>query len=275
MSLPDTTLPALFAATPEPPVDHAALVLARDAYPTVSVAHELRVFDTFAAPLARALGERPPLPHQATALRDHVYDHLGFAGDGEHYYDPRNSYLNEVVARRRGIPITLAVVLIAVGTRAGLDVQGVGFPGHFLVRLGGQGGLYLDPFNYARVLSRSDLLELARPVQGPGAREVAPEHLAPVSARALIVRMLNNLKGIYSTRRDHARALVVCDRLVDLAGGVEQRRDRGIHAVAMGAFGGATADLEAYLNERPGAADVAQVRALLERARAQRRASVQ
>lgn len=248
--------------SPDATVEHAALVVARDAYPGLDVGAELARLDELAVPLARRLAVAKSLLASAGALGTYVYDQLGFRGDEESYYDPRNSYLNEVLARRTGIPISLAVLLIALGRRAGVLVEGVSFPGHFLVRLGGEGGPYLDPFFRARVLSPEGLSLLARRSMGANAK-VLPEHLRPVSPTLLVVRMLTNLKAIYESRREHARALVVCDRLVDLTGAPEQRRDRGVHALALGAVAAGTDDLEAYLASRPDAPDAERLRALL------------
>jgi regulator of sirC expression with transglutaminase-like and TPR domain len=264
--MPDPTLRDLLAQ-PDTPVERAALLLARDAYPGLSVDAYLAELDRLAAPLRPRLAAARTPSAQAAALGTYVYDELGFKGDEETYYDARNSYLNEVIDRRAGIPITLAVVLLALGRRAGVALEGIGFPGHFLVRLGGPSGVYLDPFFRARVLSPDALERLAKRALGNEAR-VAPEHLAPVGPAAMVVRMLTNLKAIYESRKEHARALVVCDRLVDLTGLPEQRRDRGLHAIALGAFAGGVTDLEAYLAARPEAADAVRVRASLEQARA-------
>lgn len=270
MSRLPNTLRELFEAQPDPPVDRASLVLARDVYPQLQVEGYLAELDRLALPLEGRVAAARTVQAQAAALGTYVYDELGFRGDEETYYDPRNSYLNEVIERRTGIPISLAIVLIALGTRAGLTVEGVAFPGHFLVRLGGEGGVHLDPFFHARILTRDALERLGRRALGNNAK-LAPEHLAPVGTRAILVRTLTNLKAIYESRREHARALVVCDRLVDLTAGAEQRRDRGMHAVALGATAAAIADLEAYLTARPEATDAPQVRAALERARSQPR----
>jgi regulator of sirC expression with transglutaminase-like and TPR domain len=256
----------LFTAA-DPPIERAALVLARDAYPQLDVEHYLHEFDRLAAPLARRVALARTTLAQAGALGTYVYDELGFHGDEQTYYDPRNSYLNDVVDRRTGIPITLAVVLIAIGTRSGLTVEGVGFPGHFLVRIGGEtGGIYLDPFFHARVLQRDALERLLRRALGEKAT-LTREHLAPVGTRAIVARMLTNLKAIYESRREHARALLVCDRLVDLTSSAELRRDRGTHALALGAMDAAAADFEAYLRARPDASDADAIRAQYERAR--------
>lgn len=253
----------LFASDPEPPLDEVALAIARDAMPGLDLDAQRAGLDDLAAPLRSraALLHRPM--DQAALLGTYVYDELGFAGDEETYDDPSNSYLPSVIARRRGIPITLAVVLAALGRRAGMDVEGVGFPGHFLVRLGGAGGVYVDPFFRARVMTPGDLAALLQRVTGEAA-EVLDEHVAVVGARAVAVRMLANLKNSHERRGDHARALVACDRLVDLTGAPEPRRDRGLHALALGAFEAAAADLRAYLNARPGAKDADRLGAALE-----------
>lgn len=262
-----TSLIELFD-TPDPPVDRALLVLAQDAYPQLLVHDYLTMLDEMARLLEARVATARDVATQASILGTYIYNELGFRGDEQTYYDPRNSYLNEVLERRLGIPISLAAVLIAVGTRAGLTIEGVGFPGHFLVRLGGQGGIYLDPFSQARIVSKEMLETLCHRALGPSA-VLTPEHLAPVGTRAMVVRTLSNLKAIYGSQRDYARALLVCDRLVDLTSLPEQRRDRGLYAVALGAFAAAAADLNAYLTARPRAADAEQVRTTLARIRAQ------
>ena len=260
MPLP-ATFPELLRDT-EIPVDRAALIIARDAYPQLDIDEQLARIDQLAAPLAPRLARCRTLQMQAAVLGTYAYDELGFHGDEETYYDPRNSYLNDVIERRTGIPISLAVVLVALGTRAGLTVEGVGFPGHFLVRLGGSEGVYLDPFFHARILTRDALERLLRRALGDAAH-MTPEHLAAVSTRAIVARMLTNLKAVYESRREHARALVVCDRLVDISASPEMRRDRGAHAIALGALAAAVEDYETYLVARPEAPDAPKIRAAL------------
>jgi regulator of sirC expression with transglutaminase-like and TPR domain len=262
----------LFESDPEPPLDEVALAIARDADARLDLDAQRAGLDDLAAPLrARASMLHRPLD-QAALLGTYVYDELGFAGDEETYDDPANSYLPRVIARRKGIPISLGVVLAALGRRAGMAVEGIGFPGHFLVRLGGPGGVYVDPFFRAKVMSPSALDALLQRVTGEATR-VQDEHTAVVGARAVAVRMLANLKNSHERRGDHARALVVCDRLVDLTGAPELRRDRGMHALALGAMEAASSDLRAYLNGRPGAKDTETVTAALDDIR-KKRASV-
>ena len=251
--------------THEPPLDRAALLVARDARPELDIEAYLARLDAMAEPVAQALRSAPSPAAQAEILAARLGRDLGLAGNTEVYYDARNSYLDQVIDRRLGIPISLAAVWIAVGRRAGVTVDGVGFPGHFLARVGGPEGVYVDAFAGGRVLAKADLAALARQFLGTSG-SVRPDHLAPVPTRAIIVRMLLNLKLIHEQRRDHASALVACDRLVDLVGSAEQRRDRGLHALALGAVEAADADLRAYLAARAGAPDVAAIEATLARA---------
>lgn len=259
----------LFSTDAEPLVERVALAIAADAYPTLDVDAEIARLDDLAQPLTRRAALATTPQEQAALLGTYLYDELGFRGNEEDYYDPRNSYLNDVAARRTGIPITLAVVLMALGRRAGMRVDGVAFPSHFLVRLGGRDGVLVDPFFHARALDTSALLAMLRRAQGPEAA-LRPEHVAPVGSRAIAARMLTNLKNVHERRGDHARALVVCDRLVDLTDAPEMTRDRGLHALALGASAAAREDLNRYLTDRPDATDAGAVRDALRRAGAAR-----
>jgi len=245
----------------------AALLVARDARPRLDVAAQLAVIDELAAPLD-GLGRSTKDPlDQAAALAAHLHGTLGFHGNESAYYDARNSYLDEVLRRRTGIPITLCVVYAAVGRRAGVAVDGVGFPGHFLARVGGPDGVLVDPFRQGQSLEKPALRQLARRVLGN--RPLRPEHTASISLRPLVVRMLLNLKRVHENHSDHARAMVVADRLVDLTDSLVFRRDRGIHALALGAHAQAASDLEAYLADAPAdASDRGMVQAALKRASA-------
>lgn len=250
---------------PDPPVEHAALLIARDAYPDLDLARWKHALDVLALPLAaRLAGVRTPAA-QAEALAAYVYGELGFRGNDADYHDPRNSYLNDLMERRLGLPITLAVLLAALGRRVGIQVDGIGFPGHFLARIGGESGVIVDPFRGGRILDPSAQAQLAEMALGD-AQSLRPEHLAPTSTLAIAVRMLLNLKHAHELRGDRASALVVTNRLVNLANSPEHRRDRGKHALALGAHRAAAADLARYLAERPEARDVAEVRNLLARA---------
>lgn len=258
-----SALARLFDADPEPWAELAALAIADEGRSPRDPATALATLDALGAALRAETAADAPLDVQAAAIATVIYDRAGFRGNEEDYQDPRNSDLHAVLARRTGIPITLAVVLLAVGRRAGLVVEGVSFPGHFLVRLGGARGLYLDPFRRAEVMDLSALQGLLRRVQGPDAA-LRPELLAPVGARAIAARMLVNLKNTWERRREHARALLLCDRLVELTDAPEFVRDRGHHALALGAHAAARADLTRYLAARPEAPDAEGVRRALQ-----------
>ena len=206
-----------------------ALLLAEPEYPGLDIATYLDQLDVLGA-LARTRvegprpGARPSAPPKVAAILHLLYDELGFRGDSEDYYDPRNSFLNEVLDRRVGIPITLALVVVEVARRAGIEAYGVGFPGHFLVRFDGDAGsqTLVDPFD-GRVLDEAALAELAdrhtgRPLPPTG------RTMEPASKANTLIRMLNNLRGIYAARDDSARLRRVLERLEVLAPSMELRR---------------------------------------------------
>jgi regulator of sirC expression with transglutaminase-like and TPR domain len=194
-------------------------------------------------------------------LNRYFYRELGFAGNVNDYYDRRNSYLNDVMHQRRGIPLTLALVYIELATQLGLTARGVSFPGHFLIKLRmPQGEVVLDPFN-GRSLSREDLDERLAPYrrrQGLVGEFEAPLGLFLQAAqpRDVLARMLRNLKEIHRSGRDWPRWLAVQERLVILLPqNWDERRDRALAASELGRFEAAIADLEAYLANRPDAED--------------------
>jgi regulator of sirC expression with transglutaminase-like and TPR domain len=183
----------------EVPLDEAALVIAAHARPNLDVAAELRLLDRLAAGIPdRTLDE----------WRRHLFVELGFSGDVARYYDPSNSFLDQVVRRRRGLPITLSVLGIEVGRRVGLRLEGVGLPGHFLLRHGPDA--YVDPFDGGRILDRMGCLDRFRAVNGPAARFL-PSYLEPVGPHAILARMLNNLKSVYAGRGEVAALSWVYD----------------------------------------------------------------
>ena len=252
---------------PVVPLAEAALAIAEEEYPALDrVAYLHRIDD-----LAAAVRARLPADHGAAsalrALRAVLFTEGGFRGNAEDYYDPRNSFLNEVLDRRVGIPITLSVLYIEVAARIGFQVDGVGFPGHFLVKhVAGQREIFVDPFRGGEVLSADDCAARYQAV-APG-RALDPRHLEAVGPLPILARMLRNLERIYAGRRDPVRSLWVVDRLLLLApDDVATRRDRGLVEARLGASAAAIADLEAYLAAHPGAADAGELRALVGRLR--------
>jgi regulator of sirC expression with transglutaminase-like and TPR domain len=254
---------------PATPIERIAFAIARDVYPHLDEARFDAALDAMAEPLvARAQRAKEPR-QQASLLTSHVYGALGFRGDEQSYYDPQNSYVPLVIERKKGIPITLAVVLVAIGRRAGIVVEGVGFPGHFLARVGGEEGVLIDPFFRGQLMDAPALERLAKRAMGPNSA-VLPQHLAPSDNRAIAVRMLSNLDAIYGARKEHSLAMLVCDRLFELTSAPERLRDRGLHAMSLGAVASAAQDLSRYLGLRPDAPDRSQVLEALTRARGAR-----
>lgn len=245
--------------------EHAAIWIARDAHPQLSPAQVTAQLDALARDFELEQPEQLDPHEQATALVHHVAMQSGFRGNSREYYDPENSYIDSVLRRRQGIPIALAVVYVALGERVNVPVAPIGFPGHFLVRVGEPEGVYVDPFE-GRILARADLELLLSRALGPQSA-LAPEHLARVDVLTLAQRMLTNLKRMHESRRDYARAFLATERLVELASSPELRRDRGLLALKLGAHQVASMDLAHYLLKRPSAKDAKEIRNALTQSR--------
>jgi regulator of sirC expression with transglutaminase-like and TPR domain len=242
----------------------ACLMIARDAYPALEVAHYLGEIERFGLQLRAQRAASGGAEEKLIALNDFVFGELGFAGNVDAYYDPRNSYLNEVIDRRTGIPISLSVLYIEVGRRIGLPLEGVSFPGHFLVRLRLRGGmLVLDPFAGGAPQSEDDLRErLARVVPqaatGGIPIEALPleQFLEPASHRQILARLLRNLKTIYRDADEPAQLLAVLNRiLVVTPDASADLRDRGLVYQRLECWQPALADLAAYVEREPDAPD--------------------
>jgi regulator of sirC expression with transglutaminase-like and TPR domain len=250
-------------------VARGAAFIARDAYAGLDVDALLARIDALAAPLVARDLAALPLDAQAAEIAHHLYEVVGFRGNEADYYDPKNSLLVDVLDRKLGIPITLALVYVEVARRAGVVARGVGFPGHFLVRIdspssGDAAPVFVDPFFGGRVLDRAALERLLRRAAG-AAQALSDEHLAPASPRTILVRMLVNLKWIYTTRGDLARAHLALDRLVTLTPeSVAALRERGMLAAKLGAVEAARADLARSLELQPEAGDADAIRARIE-----------
>ncbi len=247
------------------PLDEAALAIASEEYPDLDPAPVLARLDALAVAVGKQVGDlRPPL-RVLQALRDVLRDE-GFHGNEKDYYDPRNSFLNDVLERRLGIPITLSIVTIEVARRLGLDIKGVAFPGHFLVKCPAQVGLpgdvFVDSFNGWELLGADECTARFRAVLH--GRTFEPSLLDPVDSRHILTRLLHNLKRIYVERGDDVRTLWVVDRLLQITpGDLEERRDRGLVSARLGGTAAAVRDLEAYVQGNPRASDVDEVKALL------------
>jgi regulator of sirC expression with transglutaminase-like and TPR domain len=257
------------AARPDGRIDlsRAALSIARWEYPGLDVEAYLERLDG----LARAVdGTRRSTDAvgRLHRLREYLFVEQGFAGNRDDYYDPRNSFLNDVLDRRQGIPITLSLVLMEVGKRLGLAIEGIGLPGHFIAGARfDDSQILLDPFNGGALLTPEECEGLVGSVLG---REVTltPEHYAPVSGRHLLARMLANLKGAYWRREEWERVVGAIDRLLVLdPKAATEWRDRGIAWSNLGEVRRGLGDWERYLTECPDAEDHETVKGHLRRAR--------
>jgi len=248
----------------------ACLLLAEDAYPALDVESYVSELERHARRLRARLGVDIAPEEKVVALNELLFDDLGYSGNTRDYYDPRNSYLNEVIDRRTGIPITLAVLYMEIGRRIGLPVEGVSFPGHFLVRLQVRGGtLVLDPFSGGMPQSGEELRERLKRLIPPGAAGRVPvEQLAldsflePAGKRQILARLLRNLKAIYRENNQPERLLEVLNRMIIVApDSSADLRDRGLVYQQLECWRPALQDLRDYLAREPGAPDAEEIRA--------------
>jgi regulator of sirC expression with transglutaminase-like and TPR domain len=249
------------------PLFEAALSIAQDVDPQLDLEATQVEVDILAAKLQRRLASDASNVQKLRLLNHFFYRELGFAGNVNDYYDPDNSYLHRVLSTRRGIPISLAILYMEVAQQIGLNVKGVSFPGHFLMKLSVQSGdIVLDPFNGAS-LSREELEERLEPYfeqqSYPGAIPLS-YYLHAAHPREILVRMLRNLKSLFVDHLCWQRVLGVQQRLlILLPDEVAERRDRGLAYANLECPQAALLDLEAYLAERPHAPDADLLRSKL------------
>jgi regulator of sirC expression with transglutaminase-like and TPR domain len=262
----DLTLDEL-AQNPTAPLDVAevALQLARDEFPTLDVEAYLSELDAMAHEARSYM--RGDVHARVAGLCRYLFHEMGFRGNTQNYYDPRNSYLHLVLDRRTGIPITLSAVVMAVAERAGLVIQGVGLPGHFVVKaVGDAQEVLFDPFHGGRRLTAADCELLVQQVTGRPFEATAAS-LSGIPLALLVQRMLNNLKAVYLRADDFVRSARVLERLRQLdPDDLTVRRDLGVCLAQMGQEGKAVDHLEAYLSAAPQTSDVEVVRRLLRKA---------
>ncbi len=251
----------------------AAVSIAQDEYPDLDPQGVLAEVDALAERLKRRLSADAAPLQRLRLLNRYFFQELGFSGNVNDYYDPRNSYLNDVLATRRGIPISLALLYVELATQIGLTARGVSFPGHFLVKLRmPRGEVVIDPFN-GRSLSREELDERLQPYRrqhGLVGDDEVPLGLFLQAAppRDVLARMLRNLKEIHRTAEDWPRLLAVQQRLVVLLPRAwEERRDRGLVLAEIGRYDDAAQDLADYLTRRPRADDAGALRGRLDELR--------
>lgn len=249
------------------PLFEAALAIGQDTDPQLDLSATQAEVDALASRLLRRLASDASTVQKLRLLNHFFYRELGFAGNINDYYNPDNSYLHKVLQTRRGIPISLAVLYMELAQQIGLNVKGVSFPGHFLVKMSVQSGdIVLDPFNGAS-LSREDLEDRLEPYLAeqtqPGTTPLA-YYLHAAHPRDILVRMLRNLKTLYVEHLHWQPLLGVQQRLmILLPDEISERRDRGLAYANLECPQAALEDFEAYLSERPNAADAAALRSRL------------
>jgi regulator of sirC expression with transglutaminase-like and TPR domain len=246
------------------PLFEAALAIEQDVYPQLDLIASQAELDMLAATLQRRLPSDASHIQKLRILNHFFYRELAFGGNVNNYYDPDNSYLHRVIANRRGIPISLAIVYMELAQQIGLDIKGVSFPGHFLMKLSVQSGeVIIDPLNGIS-LSREELEERLEPYLAdllyPTDLPLAA-YLRPARPREILVRMLRNLKTLFTEQQHLRKLLAVQNRLVILLpDDITERRDRGLTYAELECPQAALQDLEAYLSERPYAPDATALR---------------
>jgi regulator of sirC expression with transglutaminase-like and TPR domain len=239
----------------------ATLLIAKEEYPSLDLAEYLARLDDMGATV-RCRGGAAQDPHRLIAeLGEYLFQHLGFRGNAADYYDPKNSFLNEVLDRRLGIPITLSAVYLEVGRRAGLNVHGVGLPGHFLVKyVGSSEEIIIDPFGGGGIVSPPDCQQMLDRISD-GKLCFEPGMLSIVGTRQILTRMLVNLKAIYFNNEEYDKALSIVERLVILhPRDACEIRDRGLLLCQLRRYTDAVVDLERYLRLAPEADDSQTIR---------------
>lgn len=246
----------------------AALYIAQEEYPDLDVDRCLKALDLMANEVQETLpAERYPL-RMIKTINQYLFDRLGFRGNTDDYYNESNSFLNQVISRRTGIPITLSLVYLEVARRIDFPMIGIGMPGHFIIRPDFEdAGIFVDAFNRGEILFAEDWRSRLAQLYGQPV-ELRPEFFAPVTSRQFLARMLMNLKMIYVQKNDAKRCLGVISRILLLfPDSPDQLRDRGILYYQSDRWSEARQDWESYLTIAPNSPDAPMIRQLLDRIR--------
>jgi len=264
---------ASFAALVEPSREDAnidlaaaALAIAQTEYPQLDAEYYLGRLEALAQRVRNRMRSNPTARETIALLNRVLFDEEGLRGNREDYYDPRNSFLNDVLDRKLGIPITLSVIYMDVARRVGFPVAGTGMPGHFLLKHYDvmSGEIVIDAFHRGRIVGRAECQQQLDEIYS-GQVELQPEFLQAVSHREIVIRMLNNLRQIYFTQRNLPKGLVILDLLLAVPPQCpELLRERGLVRLNLDQLLGAAQDLGAYLKARPNADDSDDVRDTLD-----------
>jgi regulator of sirC expression with transglutaminase-like and TPR domain len=244
----------------------AALAIARTEYPKLDVSYYVGRLDALACRVRGRMRNNPTAREVIALLNRVLFDEDGLRGNRDDYYDPRNSFLNDVLDRKLGIPITLSVIYMDVARRVGFPIAGTAMPGHFLLKhydpMAGE--VLIDPFNRGRIVCNADCQQRLNEIYS-GEIELQPEHLRPVTHREILTRILNNLRQIYFTQRNFPKGLTVLDLLLAIPPrSADLLRERGLVRLNLEQFLGAAQDLGAYLHLQPEAPDADDVRETLD-----------
>lgn len=270
MTAPTLSARARFAAMvqredAEIDLAEGALLIAAEEYPQLTTIAYTQRLDLLAERVRDHLANESAPLVVLQEMNAVLFEQEGFRGNAESYYDPRNSFLNDVLDRRLGIPLTLSIVYLEVGWRLDLPLAGVNFPGHFLIRYQGEAlKLTVDPFQGGEFRFEDQMQGLLDKLYG-GSVRMRSEFLRPATRKDMLVRLLSNLKTIYLNTRDDARALAAVERvLLVRPSDAEEVRDRGILLARTGRTEEALEDLERYLDVVPEAPDAARVKMLID-----------
>jgi regulator of sirC expression with transglutaminase-like and TPR domain len=233
----------------------AALQIASDEYPELDITHYKNLLKGWSSKMnVKYSGKR--VTNQLEEINKCLFNEMNFTGNIENYYDPRNSFLNDVMDRRTGIPITLSVIYLEMAWALGLSAAGVGFPGHFLVRvIDDEKPIYVDPFHKGNIMTAEECAEFLNKIT-EGELEFDKKFLSAVNKKEIIIRMLRNLKRIYLEMNNYSKLINILDHLVVITSGEpEEIRDRGIIYYQMKAFKNALNDFETFLSMSPDSED--------------------
>lgn len=240
----------------------ASLTIARTEYPGLDIEGCVGRVDGIAGKVRSQIPPEMSVLDLVTTLNRVLFRDMGFRGNREDYYDPRNSFLNDVIERRLGIPITLSVLYMEVARRIGLPLVGVGMPGHFLLKVYDVEGrqILIDPFNQGAMLNAADCEERMRTIYA-GELRFKPEYLLPVSRRQILTRMLNNLRHIYMSVRQFRKTLAIVDLVLAIyPRSPEDVKQRAMLRFSVGQLAGTVKDLDQYLAMNPEASDADEIR---------------
>ncbi len=254
-----------YLSQPNPDLLEASLLVARHAQPSLVTAEYTWLIDSWATELAERLQGLPDARAKLKKINDFLFRELGFSGNHDDYYDPRNNMINHVIERRKGIPITMAVLYITLAQRVGLDVVGASFPGHFLVKMNlDEGLIVLDPFNKGVSLGEDDLKTLLEYNNLNTDTDMLSVSLRTATPEETIQRMLRNLKSVYIKEKRQESALEILNLMLTINPKLtEERRERGLLLRDMGCHHTALLDLNDYMERSKKEERIAEIRPII------------